>query len=143
MGGILSLLGGLPGLFTGFFNSVDKLTAAISNERIALINATTDRERIEIQERINSLNAQRDVLMEDSKRSSIDMWLRTAAAIAPILVISKLLAWDKVVGSLAGCVGKNTPPSCAIFTTDPIPSEQLWFCLVVYGFLFVHSMVKG
>ncbi len=140
---MFSFLTAIPGLLGGLFGSLDKITAAISNERIALIAATTDRERIEIQERINSLNAQRDVLMEDAKSSKIDMWMRAIAAGGPISLVTKIFLWDKVVGSLAGCSGKGTPVSCGIFTTDPVTTEQWVLVGVVYGFFFVHLMTKG
>lgn len=140
---MLSFLLGIPGMLGGLFSSVDKITAAISDQKIALINATTDREKIEIQERISALQSQQSVLIADSQKSSIDLWLRFVAGIGPISIVCKIFLWDKVIGSLAGCVGKNTPATCDIFTTDPVTTEQWVLVGVVYGFLFVHSMVKS
>lgn len=141
-----ALLGAIPALISGLFTTVTTVSNNLSNERINLQNATTDRERIEIQERIDALQQTKAVLVADAARSKLDIYLRFVAAIGPISIPTKIFLWDKVVGSLAGCVGKLSPvedKACAIFTTDPVTTEQWVLVGVVYGFLFVHSMVKS
>jgi|ERR1019366_7960334 hypothetical protein len=138
-----ALLTGLPAMLTGLFTTVSSVSHDLANEKIAFMNATTDRERAEIQERIDALQQTKSVLVADAARSSIDMWMRVIAGTGPIAIVTKIFLWDKVIGSLAGCSGKNTPASCDIFTTDPVTTEQWVLVGVVYGFLFVHSMVKS
>lgn len=138
---LLSGLGSIPTIISGLFSTVNGITQAISNEKIALINATTEREKIEINERITSLSAQRDVLVADSAKSSVDMWMRVFAAVGPVSYITKVFLWDKVIGSFAGCSGHTAPGTCEIFTTDPVTADQWYVVLIVLGFYFVHSTV--
>lgn len=143
---MLGFLTFIPDLLKGLFGTINNVTSALSNERINLVNATTDRERAEITGRIEALQIQRDVLVADAAKSKLDLYLRTAAALGPIAYVDKYYLWDKVIGSLAGCVGKMdeaTAKSCAIFTTDPVSTEEWILVGIVYGFLFVHSMVKS
>lgn len=116
----------IPGLLTGLFTTVNGITQALSNERIALINATTDREKIEIGERISSLQAQRDVLVADSAKSSVDMWVRVGMAVPPMLYVGKVFVWDKVLG---------------LGSTDGLSPQEWYLVYVAYGFYFVHSTV--
>jgi hypothetical protein len=141
MWAIISALGSVPQILGLVTTTVQGITQAISNEKIALINATTDREKIEISERISSLTAQRDVLIADSNKSSVDMWMRVIAASGPVSYITKVFLWDKVIGSFAGCSGHTVPGTCELFTTDPVTADQWYVVLIVLGFYFVHSTV--
>jgi len=66
----------IPGLFT----TVNGITNAISNERLKLIDAKTDQARITSQERINSLQAKRDVLIAESGGSRINSFIRASTS---------------------------------------------------------------
>lgn len=116
------MLSFLLGLIPGVLNTVNGFTNAIANERIAVVNATTDQERIAAQERISTLQAQRDVLIADSNRSSIDMWVRTAFALGPLYILTKIYIYDKT------------------FDGTTILSPELWnVIMVTIGFYFLHS----
>lgn len=117
------ILGLIPGLFT----TVNGITNAISNEKIALINAKTDQERIASQERINTLEAKRDVLISDSKHSGIDSYLRAFLTIPPGFYTGKIFLWDKALG---------------LGSTDPVTTEQWAIVGVVYGFFFLYSGLR-
>lgn len=148
---LINLATSLPSLLGGLFKSIDGITQAISNERIALIGATTDRERIEIGERIAALTSQRDVLVADSAKSNWDMYMRLLIAFGPMSYLETIFFWDKVMGKFAGCSGHTTPDQigslfgievqCKMFETDPVTPEQWYVVLVVLGFYFVHSTV--
>lgn len=143
---MFGLLAAIPAFFTSLFTTVSTVSTNLANEKIALMNATTDRERAEIQERINALQQTQMVLVADAAKSKIDLYMRLVAGIGPIAIVTKIFLWDKVIGSLAGCVGHMTAAedkACAIFTTDPVTTEQWVLVGVVYGFLFVHSMVRS
>lgn len=121
-----ALLTGLPGLITGAFGAINNITAAISNEKIALIGATTDREKIEAQERISALQATRDVLVAESAKSKIPLYVQLLMTLPWVLYIGKALIWDKLLGW---------------GSTDGLSPQEWYLCYVVYGFWFVHSTV--
>jgi hypothetical protein len=131
------LLSLIPGLFT----TINGITTAISNERIALINAKTDQEKNAIQERINVLNNQRDVLVADSQRSSVDIYIRALIALVPAIVLYKLMVWDKVIGSFWHC-NNNDSFECQIFNTDKLDPNMWWVILGVVGFYFLTMKRK-
>lgn len=143
---MFGLITSIPAMIAGLFTTVSTVSTNLANERINLQNATTEREKAIISERISALQQTKDVLVADAAKSKIDLYMRLAAGIGPISIVTKIFLWDKVVGSLAGCVGHLTAAedkACAIFTTDPVTTEQWVLVGVVYGFLFVHSMVRS
>ena len=95
---ILSLLSLIPGLFT----TVNGITTAISNERLKLIQAKTDQEKIASQERISSLQAKRDVLIAESGRSSINAIIRGSIGGSVAFLLGKIYVWDKALGEWTG-----------------------------------------
>ena len=118
---MLSFLGLLlPGIFT----TINGITNAISNEKIALLKATTDQERIASQERINTLEAKRTAMLVDSQHSSLDMWVRAGLSIGPATYITKIFLWDKVL---------------KMGVTDPVTPDQWQVLMAVVGFYFLYS----
>lgn len=141
--GIFSLILGLPGLISGLFGTINGITTAISNQKIAVINATTEQERIAAQERVNTLQARRDVLIaEAGSGSRLNLIMRTVIAAGPAGVILKLFLWDKVIGSLVGC-SQAARGTCGIFTTDPLDANQWTVITIVLGFYFVTEVTVG
>jgi len=122
------MLSFLLGLIPGALNTINGITGAISNERIALINATTDQERIQIQERINVLQTQRDVLVADSNHSKLDLWIRSAIALGPCTYLLKIFIWDKVL---------------ALGSTDALDPNLWQVMMAVIGFYFLYSGAIG
>lgn len=119
----------LISLIPGLFNTVNGITNAIANERLALINAKTDQERIAAQERLNTLQTQRDVLVEDAKHSQLDVGMRFFIALGPALYLNKIFIWDKVLGW---------------GSTDPLNESQQWTVITaVIGFYFLYSGAIG
>lgn len=95
---ILSILSLIPGLFT----TVNGITTAISNERLKLIQAKTDQEKIASQERISSLQAKRDVLIAESGRSNINAIIRGSIGGSVAFLLGKIYVWDKALGEWTG-----------------------------------------
>src|SRR6266436_6291817 len=91
----------LLGLIPGLFNTVNGITNAIANERLALISAKTDQERIAAEENIAVLQTKRDALI--AKKSPMTELIMFLLALGPAAVLLKFFAWDKVTGSLYGC----------------------------------------
>lgn len=126
---LLNLLTG--GLFNSISTTINNITAAISNQKIAQINATSDVEKAKIQANIDQLQSQKDVLVADSqsKYGWIDELVRAGFALPPMVYYAKLFIWDKVIGSWPN------------YSTDGLSDNDLYVVLAVLGFFFV-TMVK-
>src|ERR1017187_2397142 len=115
----------LPSVISGAFGTINGITSALSNEKIAVINAKTTEEQIAAQERVTTLQARRDVLIaEAGSGSRINLIMRSLFALAALSVVVKLYVWDKVIGSLVGC-SQALQGTCGAFTTDTI-DENGW-----------------
>ena len=116
---------GLLSLLPGVFSTINNITNAISNEKIAAINATTDQERVAAQERVASLQAQRDALIAESNRSKLPIYIQSLIAIGPTVFLTKVFIYDKVL---------------SLGSTDRL-DPNLWnVVMVVLGFYFISSM---
>lgn len=124
----------LISLIPGLFNTINGITNAIANERIAVVNAKTDQERIAAQERLNTLQSQRDVLVEDAKHSQLDTIMRFLIAIGPAAFLTKIFLWDKVIGSFT---------SDNVWKTDPLDPNLWGVITAVIGFYFLYSGAIG
>ena len=134
---MLALLGLIPGLF----NTVNGITNAISNERLKLIDAKTDQQKIAAQERISSLQAKRDVMIAESGSSKINALMRATIGASVAVVVAKLLVWDKVIGSFAGCAGPGGRgmDGCGTFATDLLDTNQWGIITAAIGFYFLYE----
>lgn len=134
---ILSFLGLLPKVL----DTVQTVTNAIRDEKIVQINAKTDQERIASQERTVQLEARRDVLISEGTNpasAKINACTRLLAASSGILIVMKLLIWDKVVGSFMGCAAKPASViGCATFNTDPLGADMWGLIMIIFGFYFL------
>src|SRR5258708_33344849 len=121
--------GFLLSLIPGLLNTVNGITTAISNERIAHINAATDQEKVEIEERIKTLEAQRDVLIADGTHSNLDLTMRTLLAAGPAFILAKIFMWDKAF---------------AWYDASTTLTPELWnVIMVTIGFYFLHNTIVG
>lgn len=82
------------------FETINGVTKAISNERIALINAKTEEQKIASAERIKTLEARRDVMV--TEKTKANAYVRAGLALPVILIVWKLLVWDKAFGEWTG-----------------------------------------
>lgn len=137
----LSWLTALPSLISGAFTTIDGITKAISDEKIAGINAKTEEERIASDERVKTLEARRDLMMAEAG-SRINAIVRAIAASPAIAVTWKLMFWDKVMGSFLGC-SQAPVGTCKVFTTDPLDDNQWKIIGAVYGFYFLCELGLG
>lgn len=120
---MLGLLSLIPGLFT----TVNGITSAISNERLKLIQAKTDQDKIASQERISSLQAKRDVMIAESGNSKINAIIRASIGGGVAFCLIKIFVWDK---ALQNVTGGSTPG------LDP----NLWnVVMAVIGFYFLYE----
>lgn len=140
----LSLLTAIPSLLKGLFGSIDGITAAISNQKIAAINATTEQERIHANENVLTLQSRRDVLIAESAHSKLNIYMRALISVGPTSVLLKIFLWDKVIGSFVGCSGKLADPvACRVFVTDSLDPNLWQVVMVVLGFYFIADTTQA
>src|SRR5260221_10731581 len=111
-------------LLPGLFQTINSITNAIANEKIALLKAQTEEDKTAAQERINTLEAKRAALLADSQHSSLDMWVRAGLAVAPAAYITKIFIWDKEL---------------KLGTTDSVTTHQWQVLMAVVGFYLIYS----
>ena len=109
----------------GLADPISRISKAIADARIASMQAATDKERIEQEERISALEARRAV-MEREADGKINQIIRALLAVPVIIFLWKVIIWDKVL---------------ALGTTDDL-SANLWYVtMMVLGFYYVHWTV--
>ena len=125
--GIISAILAIPGLMSGLFGTINGITNAISNEKIAALTATTQQEQIAANERIATLQQRRDVLIADAAHGSLDIWIRSTIAIGPAIYLFKIFVIDKTFGFLFHT------------NTDPLDPNLWQVVMVVLGFYFLSE----
>jgi hypothetical protein len=109
----------------GLADPISRIAGKIADARVASIQASTDKERIEQEERIKALEARRDVLKAESD-GRVNGIIRALLAAPVVVFLWKVIIWDKVL---------------ALGTTDDL-SENLWYVtMMVLGFYYVHWTV--
>lgn len=121
----LSLLSLIPRLFT----TVDGITNAIANERLKLIQAKSDKEKIDSQERLSTLEAQRQVLLAKTGHWETRA-LMFALGVGPAFILNKIYIWDKALGDWTGG------------HTDPLDQNLWWVITAQIGFYFLASIFR-
>jgi len=120
--------------------TIDNITNAIANEKIAGLQATTQQAQIASTERVASLEAQRDAFIAETNRSKLPIYIQSMIAVGPASYLLNYFLWAKVTGSSVGCSGHTLPGTCGIFITDPIDTNMVSIVAVVVGFYFLHSI---
>lgn len=138
--GIFATILGIPGLIGGLFGTLNGITSALSNAKIAAINATTEAQRIKANEAVLTLQARRDVMVAEAAHSPINGIVRALLSLGVVLILWKILVWDKVIGSFMGCAGlAGQAPACATFRTDVLSPEIWHVVMIVMGFYFLYD----
>jgi|SRR5687768_11727882 len=137
------MLFALLGLIPDVFKTVNGITAAISNERLKKIQATTDREKISADERIKHLEAIRDVRLKNTENPLTAMMM-FGYGVGPLIILSKIYIWDKTIGSFYGCAGEagRHMAGCETFKTDPLDPNLWWVITAQIAFYFVAKAFK-
>jgi hypothetical protein len=90
-------------------------------------NAETAQQRIAAEERIKTLEAQRDVLVAETANGGLSSWIRPLFALPFVIYIWVLVVWDKLICNWAGW-------SCA---TDPLGDNLTDIMMIVIGAYFI------
>ena len=107
----------------GFKGIADKIADAWAAKQVAL----TDRDRIAADERIKTLEAQRDVLVSETAAGGFQSWIRPGFAIPFVIYNAKLVIWDKVLGW---------------GSTDPLSDELFQIEMIVIGSYFLSRSAE-
>jgi hypothetical protein len=109
----------------GLADPISRIAGKIADARIAAVQATTDKERIEQEERVKALEARRAVLEREAD-GRINSIVRALLAVPVVVFLWKVIIWDKVLG---------------LGATDDL-STNLWYVtMMVLGFYYVHWTV--
>lgn len=112
------------GLIPGAFQTINGITNAISNQKIAAIEATTEQERIKAEENVKVLEARRHLLLSAQARSKLPILIQTGLGLVGLIILAKLGLWDKVIGSFVGCAGDSGKlAGCETFNTDKLGTD--------------------
>jgi hypothetical protein len=119
------MLSFLLGLIPGAFTTINGITNAIANEKIAGLNATTQQAKIASDERVLALQAQRDAFIAEASQSKLPIITQTLIASGPTFILCKIFFYDET--------GFGT-------TSIPVNSPLWQVIMVVVGFYFIHSI---
>jgi hypothetical protein len=121
---MFSFISSILGLLPTLSNTINSITNAIANAKIAQINATDDEERTRAGERVASLEATRDVLVAEAAHSNLDVWVRFLLTIGPAIWVTKIFTWDAAFH---------------LGTTDAVSPDLVTLMQWVFGFYFLHA----
>lgn len=116
------------GLLSLIFNFLGGgLVQSLADAYKAKQQAATDQEKIAADERINRINAMRDVQRAEAG-SPINSWVRAGFAMPFVIYNAKLVLWDKVLG---------------LGSTDPLSAELFQIELACISFYFLHQIATA
>lgn len=106
------------------FGTVDNVTNAIRDLQLAKVKAETDKEKAQIQERIDQLNAIALVQSGNDVNRYFRFW---GFGFPSAAILWKYIVWDKIIGAYLGCAGEaGKAADCAVFRTDGLSPEMWW-----------------
>ncbi|CAB4171504.1 hypothetical protein UFOVP1349_38 [uncultured Caudovirales phage] len=109
----------------GLINPLTSIIGKIADAKVELAKAQTDKEKIHAQERVDTLDARRAVLVAESG-SRVNAFIRASFAVPFVIYNAKLILWDKVL---------------ALGSTDGLSPDLMQIEIACIGFYFLHSMV--
>lgn len=96
------MLTAIFGLLPSLFSTVTGITNAITNEKINLAQAQNASDQIASQEKIATLQAQRDVMIAESGSSKLNGIIRAMIGGSAAFLLLKLFVYDKALGQWTG-----------------------------------------
>lgn len=113
------------GFLTSIVAPLASITGKLADAKVALAKASTDQEKIKAQERVDTLQARRDVLVSEGSFTRANAYMRFALAFGPMVYLNKIFLWDKVA---------------KLGSTDPL-DVNLWSVVIaVVSFYFLYDI---
>ena len=132
------------GFITGLAGPIAQVANNITDLNKMKVKAQSDTELAGINQKLEEAHDRKAVLIAEAGNrflSVITGSCRLALTIPVIVILNKLLTWDKAVGSWAGCAGdKGILPGCETFTTDKLDANMWWVIIAVIGFYFLYDI---
>lgn len=114
------------GWLLGLINPLGRITDKIADAYVQKSNAQTAQQQIAADERIKTLEARRDVILQ-AQRDPFERWIRIGFAAPFVIYNAKLVLWDKVFGW---------------GVTDPLGAELAMIQSIVIAGYFIDAAVK-
>lgn len=125
--GILSWLNPLKAIL----DPLERIGTKIADAKIAMMRVEGDKEKIAAEERVKSLEAQRDIMVGEAAAGiRTNAWMRAAIAAPVAFLLWKVLVWDKALGEWTG--GR----------TDALDPNLWKVVMIVIGFYFAFAAVE-
>lgn len=88
------------GLLFSLVNPIASIVGKIADAKVELAKAQTDTERVHAQERVETLQAKRDIMIAEAggPYGWVNAWIRAGFALPFVIYNGKLVLWDKVLG---------------------------------------------
>lgn len=125
------------GFITGLAGPLSTIVGKISDLQIAKVQASTDKERLEIDAQISEAHGRMMVLQAEAG-SRINAIMRFLLALGPMVFLIKVFIFDKVVGSFLGQARGGS-----IFNTDPLDSNLWAVVTAVLAFYFMYDIAAS
>lgn len=113
----------LSSLFSGPLSSISKDLKEAYQSRL---KAETDKEKLESDERIKVLEAQKESILK-AQSDPYERWIRILIAIPFVIYINKLILWDKIL---------------ALGITDPLSDNLTNIMMIVIGGYFIDTVTR-
>lgn len=124
----------LLGILTGLAGPLATIAGKIADTKLALAQAQTDQERNKLQAEIAELQARQAAVTAEAGQR-INGIIRGLLAFGPMLYLTKIFVFDKVLGSFFGQARGGS-----IWNTDPL-DDNLWKVVVaVVAFYFLYDI---
>lgn len=112
------------GFLLGLVDPISRIVGKVADAKVALANAQTDKDKISAQERVDTLQARKAVLIAESG-ARLNGFIRAAFAIPFVVYNAKLVLWDKVL---------------ALGSTDGLSPELFQIEVACIGFYFLYDI---
>lgn len=134
------------GFITGLSGPISAVISKISDLKMAKLAADSNIEKAKIDEQIQEAHDRQSVLVAEAGNriaAALNASVRLLLTVGPALFLTKVFAWDKVVGSFSGCAGKlqlDMLKKCQTFKTDPLDTNLWWVIIAVIAFYFMYDI---
>jgi len=105
---------------------IREITKELVEAKVRVLDAKTEQERIAAQERVDTLNARKEIILQ-SQKDKVERWIRVIWAIPFIIYTWKLVVWDKIFG---------------LGVTDPLSPTLEYIMWTILGAYFLDATIK-